>query len=87
MFVRPVSGRMVRCPVRGEFLPESGANVPDDMFWRRRLRDGDVELMTAEATVADEAGNTTVASKALTGGNKSPSADTSPGPVKKEGSV
>ncbi|CDG88086.1 DUF2635 domain-containing protein [Xenorhabdus bovienii] len=44
MFVKPVTGRLVRCPVRGEFLPESGAEVPDTLFWHRRLKDGDVCL-------------------------------------------
>lgn len=42
MFVKPKDGLSVRCPVRGEALPKSGANVPDNMFWRRRLKDGDV---------------------------------------------
>ncbi|HFV9182098.1 TPA: DUF2635 domain-containing protein, partial [Yersinia enterocolitica] len=31
-----------RDPVKGTFLPESGAEVPDNSFWRRRLNDGDV---------------------------------------------
>ncbi|EEJ5468871.1 DUF2635 domain-containing protein [Salmonella enterica subsp. diarizonae] len=48
MFVKPVAGRSVRCPVRGTFLPESGGNVPDDIFWRRRLQDGDVILSKPE---------------------------------------
>ncbi|MDE9517827.1 DUF2635 domain-containing protein [Xenorhabdus bovienii] len=54
MLVKPVAGRLVRCPVRGEFLPESGAEVPDTLFWHRRLRDGDVELyqLVAETKVA-----------------------------------
>ncbi|MDC9598730.1 DUF2635 domain-containing protein [Xenorhabdus anantnagensis] len=54
MFVKPVTGRLVRCPVRGEFLPESGAEVPDTLFWHRRLKDGDVELYqpVAETKVA-----------------------------------
>lgn len=42
MFVKPAPGRVVRDPVKGTFLPESGAEVPDDIFWRRRLKDGDV---------------------------------------------
>ncbi|MBD2781952.1 DUF2635 domain-containing protein [Xenorhabdus szentirmaii] len=44
MYVKPVAGRLVRCPVKGEPLPESGAEVPDTLFWHRRLRDGDVCL-------------------------------------------
>lgn len=53
MFVRPVAGRMVRCPVRGTFLPESGGIVPDDIFWHRRLQDGDVEIVCPEKTAGD----------------------------------
>ncbi|WGL97910.1 DUF2635 domain-containing protein [Arsenophonus sp. aPb] len=45
MFVKPVSGRSVRCPVKGELLPESGQEVPDTVFWRARLKDGDVCLV------------------------------------------
>ncbi|HGJ5858105.1 MAG TPA: DUF2635 domain-containing protein [Arsenophonus nasoniae] len=44
MFVKPIAGRRVRCPVRGELLPESGLDVPDNAFWHARLKDGDVCL-------------------------------------------
>ena len=54
MFVKPVPGRLVRDPVKGTFLPENGAEVPDDAyFWRNRLRDGDVEKV--EQSPADDA--------------------------------
>lgn len=54
MFVKPVPGRMVRCPVKGTFLPENGAEVPDDAyFWRNRLRDGDVEKVEQEPGADD----------------------------------
>lgn len=42
MLVKPADGRLVRCPVRGTVLPESGEDVPENTFWTRRLRDGDV---------------------------------------------
>lgn len=45
MFVKPKDGLSVRCPVRGEALPKDGAEVPDNTFWRRRLKDGDVSLV------------------------------------------
>ncbi|ELN0130425.1 DUF2635 domain-containing protein [Raoultella planticola] len=45
MFVKPKDGISVRCPVRGEALPAEGAEVPDNTFWRRRLKDGDVSLV------------------------------------------
>lgn len=44
MFVKPKDGLSVRCPIRGEPLPKEGRVVPDNTFWRRRLRDGDVVL-------------------------------------------
>lgn len=45
MNVKPTAGRQVRDPVKGTLLPESGETVTDSPFWRRRLRDGDVELV------------------------------------------
>lgn len=45
MFVKPKDGLSVRCPVRGEALPKDGTEVPDNTFWRRRLKDGDVSLV------------------------------------------
>jgi hypothetical protein len=42
MFVKPNNGLSVRCPVKGIPLPKEGAEVPDNTFWRRRLKDGDV---------------------------------------------
>ncbi|EPF2621966.1 DUF2635 domain-containing protein [Yersinia enterocolitica] len=56
MHVKPVAGRTVRDPVKGTFLPESGAEVPDNSFWRRRLNDGDVAReQPKEAKPAPEA--------------------------------
>ncbi|MDI3221425.1 DUF2635 domain-containing protein [Klebsiella michiganensis] len=45
MFVKPKDGLSVRCPVRGKPLPKEGGEVPDNIFWRRRLKDGDVSLV------------------------------------------
>ncbi|EAA8358575.1 DUF2635 domain-containing protein [Salmonella enterica] len=46
MKVRLTPGRAVRDPVSGMLLPEnSPVEVPDNTFWRRRLRDGDVVLI------------------------------------------
>lgn len=44
MFVKPNNGLSVRDPVKGTLLPEEGAEVPDNVFWHRRLRDEDVVL-------------------------------------------
>jgi hypothetical protein len=52
MFVKPNAGRAVRDPVKGILLPISGAEVPDNTFWRRRLRDADVSLSAAATPAA-----------------------------------
>ncbi len=50
MFVKPAPGRIVRDPVSKVALPETGKEVPDfDMYWARRLRDGDVVEATPPA--------------------------------------
>lgn len=49
MFVKPAEGRTVRRPDTLVYLLAAGEEVPDgDMFWTRRLRDGDVELAEPE---------------------------------------
>lgn len=42
MRVKPAEGRAVRDPLTKALLPAAGRDVPDNQFWRRRLRDGDV---------------------------------------------
>ena len=45
MKVYPAPGLRVRDPVTKAHIPETGHEVPDgDLFWARRLRDGDVTL-------------------------------------------
>lgn len=67
MFVKPKDGVSVRDPVKGSPLPAEGAEVPDTIFWRRRLRDGDVSITektvttsvaTAKSTTAKNEGGT-----------------------------
>ncbi|MBC8722132.1 DUF2635 domain-containing protein [Paraburkholderia sp. 31.1] len=48
MHIRPATGVRVRDPDLRDFLPDAGRVVPDSVYWRRRLRDGDV------VPVADE---------------------------------
>ncbi|EFJ5340433.1 DUF2635 domain-containing protein [Escherichia coli] len=54
MFVKPVPGRRVRYPGDpSRLLPDEGAEVPDrDLFWRRRLKQGDVVLADNATTAA-----------------------------------
>ncbi|MFC3336906.1 DUF2635 domain-containing protein [Paracandidimonas soli] len=60
MRVRPVSGRMVPDPDRGDVLPEGGRVVPKSQWWMRRLGDGDVvevpERAMSQAPVANKKG-------------------------------
>jgi hypothetical protein len=54
MMVYPVPGRAVRDPVTKHVLSAAGLEVsPNDFFWVRRLRDGDVT--TTAPVVADVA--------------------------------
>jgi hypothetical protein len=43
-FLKPAPGRMVRDPRNMRLLPEEGREIrePLDLYWRRRLRFGDV---------------------------------------------
>lgn len=48
-FVKPAEGRRVR-KENGELLAAAGEDVPVNVFWRRRLREGDVVPATAPKT-------------------------------------
>jgi hypothetical protein len=53
MIVKPAPGLKVRDPVKKDFLPETGRTVSEtDLYWNRRLRDGDVVLVTPTPTPA-----------------------------------
>ncbi len=47
--------RLVRDPNDGTPLPAEGRDLPLTTFWRRRLRDGDVEIVPDNDTAAPEA--------------------------------
>lgn len=40
--VVPAAGRAVPDPEAGDLLPAKGREVPDNVWWRRRVADGDV---------------------------------------------
>lgn len=46
MYIKPALGRVVRYPDVDRILPQEGAQVPEDVYWTRRLRDGDVVKAT-----------------------------------------
>lgn len=51
MRVKPAHpSAIVRDPHTKRPLPAEGDDVPDTSFWHRRLRDGDVVLVTDRAT-------------------------------------
>ncbi|TWA90699.1 uncharacterized protein DUF2635 [Azospirillum brasilense] len=51
MYVKPKPGALVRDPVTRQPLPDTGAEVPSDQYWMRRLADGDV-VQSERTTVA-----------------------------------
>ncbi|MBV2180892.1 MAG: DUF2635 domain-containing protein [Castellaniella sp.] len=51
MYVKPKAGLRVIDPVRKQFMPDEGMQVDDfDLYWVRRLRDGDVVRANPPAT-------------------------------------
>ena len=42
MFVKPNAGRQVPDPEKGGFLPSDGRQVEANVYWLRRIEDGDV---------------------------------------------
>lgn len=55
MFVKPGEGLTVREPVSLRILPAEGQEVPENGFWMRRLRDGDVVETKPPAEVTQAA--------------------------------
>lgn len=52
MYVYPKSGLKIRDADLKDHLPAEGREVPDNGFWNRRLRDGDVTLEKPATDVA-----------------------------------
>lgn len=50
MLVKPVLGRRVPDPERGDVLPEEGREVEPTQYWLRRFNDGDVVIIEAPAS-------------------------------------
>jgi hypothetical protein len=48
MYVKPVSGRQVPDPEKGGYLPEEGREVEPNVYWLRRVQDGDVTERAAD---------------------------------------
>ena len=54
MFIKPCEGRAVRDPTSRALLAADGEEKPDTRFWRRRVRDKDVEAVGRPADVGAE---------------------------------
>ena len=62
MFVKPAPGLKVREPLSHRLLEEAGRHVPENGFWMRRVRDGDViRVETDEEREAREAAESAAA--------------------------
>ena len=49
LFVRPAPGARVRDPETKAPIPETGVDVPNTGYWQRRIRMGDVVVVTPPA--------------------------------------
>lgn len=58
MKLKPVGGRSVPDPARGDLLPKEGRNVEMSTYWLRRIKAGDVTEVKAETKAS--AKNTTI---------------------------
>jgi len=45
VLLKPQAGMSIRTP-RGDLLPQEGREEELDSYWRRRIADGDVEVMS-----------------------------------------
>jgi len=55
MFIKPKNDKQIPDPVRGGYLPAEGGTVDDnDIYWQRRINDGDVEIVTETKKTAKE---------------------------------
>lgn len=57
MRIKPASGRQVPDPEKGGYLPPEGRNVEPNLYWLRRIADGDVvkvSTKTAKIKGADK---------------------------------
>ncbi|WP_166359286.1 DUF2635 domain-containing protein [Pseudomonas akapageensis] len=53
--VVPAPGRAVPDPETGDLLPVEGREVIDNVWWRRRLDDGDITIQAVKAPKKGEA--------------------------------
>ena len=54
MFVKPVKGRSVPDPARGDLLPAEGPNVDENNYWLRREAAGDIRCVNKKVNTDDD---------------------------------
>ena len=59
MLIRPMNDLKIPDPVLHDFVPQEGREVTPSPYWSRRLRDGEVEIITktapkTEAKISDK---------------------------------
>lgn len=54
MFVKPVKGRSVPDPARGDLLPTEGRNVDENNYWLRREAAGDIRRVNKKVNTDDD---------------------------------
>ena len=54
MFVKPVKGRSVPDPARGDLLPAEGLNVDENNYWLRREAAGDIRRVNKKVNTDDD---------------------------------
>lgn len=70
MFVYPKPGLLIRDPEKHDLIPESGREVGDgDLYWLRRVADGDVTTTRPAPTPAPRASGKGAASTATDNGS------------------
>lgn len=72
MYIIPKKGLKIPDPEMQDMLPEQGRNVPESLYWARRVRDGDVTKGTAPAQASTTIiSNPPAATATSTAGSKS----------------
>ncbi|EFC1528231.1 DUF2635 domain-containing protein [Escherichia ruysiae] len=54
MFVKPVKGRSVPDPARGDLLPTEGRNVDENNYWLRREAASDIRRVNKKVNTDDD---------------------------------
>lgn len=54
MYIKPIPGRVVPDPDRGDALPPEGREVAPTQYWQRRIADGDVVDVAPAVPLATE---------------------------------